>query len=272
MRDDEPLHRQHLRRHGPGHHHRRGRAGAKRELMGKRISPELEQVMESRKIYQHSTGTAPLPVADGADKLHACVAAPILAEGDLLGLVLFIGSDAAVRPVSRNSSWRRPSQPFWAATWRADPLFAGRLLGVRFFAWDGPPPRMLIGNEAQRRGTIMTIAEQLGTGGSLLWGAPMLGLLLGTGIFLTVRTRFLAWRNLGAALRLLTGPQGPGDEPLRHFPPLGADDRPGLHHRHRKYRGRGHRSHGRRAGGPGLDGDLRAVRPDHQICRVHGWR
>lgn len=67
-----------------------------RELMGKRISPELEQVMESRKIYQHSTGTAPLPVADGADKLHACVAAPILAEGDLLGLVLFIGSDAAV--------------------------------------------------------------------------------------------------------------------------------------------------------------------------------
>lgn len=66
---------------------------------------------------------------------------------------------------------------------------------------------MLIGNEAQRRGTIMTIAEQLGTGGSLLWGAPMLGLLLGTGIFLTVRTRFLAWRNLGAALRLLTGPQ-----------------------------------------------------------------
>ena len=34
-----------------------------------------------------------------------------------------------------------------------------------------------------------------------VWGAVMLVLLVGTGIFLTFRTRFLTWRNLGYALK-----------------------------------------------------------------------
>lgn len=34
-----------------------------------------------------------------------------------------------------------------------------------------------------------------------VWGPVMLTLLVGTGIFLTIRTRFLGWRNLGYALR-----------------------------------------------------------------------
>lgn len=34
-----------------------------------------------------------------------------------------------------------------------------------------------------------------------VWGPVMLILLVGTGIFLTVRTRFLSWRNLGYALK-----------------------------------------------------------------------
>ena len=70
--------------------------GARRELMGKRISPELERIMEARKIYQ-STGEGPaVPVSEDSDKLRACVAAPILAEGDLLGLVLFVGDGDTV--------------------------------------------------------------------------------------------------------------------------------------------------------------------------------
>ena len=36
---------------------------------------------------------------------------------------------------------------------------------------------------------------------SFVWGPVMLVLLVGTGIFLTIRTRFLSWRNLGYALR-----------------------------------------------------------------------
>ena len=34
-----------------------------------------------------------------------------------------------------------------------------------------------------------------------VWGPVMLILLVGTGIFLTFRTRFLTWRNLGYALK-----------------------------------------------------------------------
>ena len=58
--------------------------GAKRELLGKGITAQLEQVMEHRRIYQYD-GQGPQ-----SDRLMAIVAAPILSEGDLLGLVLFI--------------------------------------------------------------------------------------------------------------------------------------------------------------------------------------
>lgn len=34
---------------------------------------------------------------------------------------------------------------------------------------------------------------------TFVWGPVMLVLLVGTGIFLTIRTRFLPWRNLGYA-------------------------------------------------------------------------
>ena len=66
--------------------------GGKRELQGKRITPELEQIMESRRIYQYTGEGQPIPVSDGSDKLTVNVAAPILSEGDLLGLVLFVGT------------------------------------------------------------------------------------------------------------------------------------------------------------------------------------
>ena len=66
--------------------------GGKRELIGKRITPELEQIMENRRIYQFSGEGQAILVSDSTDKLVTSVAAPILAEGDLLGMVLFISS------------------------------------------------------------------------------------------------------------------------------------------------------------------------------------
>ncbi len=36
---------------------------------------------------------------------------------------------------------------------------------------------------------------------NFVWGPVMLILLVGTGVFLTFRTHFLAWRNLGFALK-----------------------------------------------------------------------
>ena len=67
--------------------------GGKRELLGKRITADLEQIMESRRIYQYTGEGKSIPICDNSDKLTAAVAAPILAEGDLLGLVLFISPE-----------------------------------------------------------------------------------------------------------------------------------------------------------------------------------
>ena len=69
--------------------------GGKRELLGKRITPDLERIMEGRKIYQYTGDGQPLPVTEGCESLLTAVAAPILAEGDLLGLVLFVSGDPA---------------------------------------------------------------------------------------------------------------------------------------------------------------------------------
>ena len=69
--------------------------GGKRELLGKRITPDLERIMEGRKIYQYTSDGQPLPVTEGCESLLTAVAAPILAEGDLLGLVLFVSGDPA---------------------------------------------------------------------------------------------------------------------------------------------------------------------------------
>ena len=64
--------------------------GGKRDLLGKRISAQLEQIMEDRKIYQHAAGDRQVFLTDTGDKYCAAVAAPIISEGDVLGLVLFV--------------------------------------------------------------------------------------------------------------------------------------------------------------------------------------
>ena len=64
--------------------------GGKRDLLGKRISPQLEQIMEDRKIYQHTGEERRVFVTEAGDKYAAAVAAPIISEGDVLGLVLFV--------------------------------------------------------------------------------------------------------------------------------------------------------------------------------------
>lgn len=49
------------------------------------------------------------------------------------------------------------------------------------------------------------LSNLLTTIDDFVWGPVMLILLVGTGIFLTIRTRFLGWRNLGYALRSCLG-------------------------------------------------------------------
>jgi stage V sporulation protein T len=68
---------------------------ARRELQDKRISPELEQLMEGRQIYQHKNGSERIPLCEEDGVHFVRTAAPILSEGDVLGCVLFTGSDEA---------------------------------------------------------------------------------------------------------------------------------------------------------------------------------
>lgn len=50
----------------------------------------------------------------------------------------------------------------------------------------------------------MTFAQWIDKIDGIVWGPVMLVLLVGTGVFLTIRTGFLPWRNLGYALRSVT--------------------------------------------------------------------
>ena len=63
--------------------------GGKRELFEKRVSPELEQIMESRRVYRHESGGSSLPVTDGESGYCVSIAAPVISEGDLMGCVIF---------------------------------------------------------------------------------------------------------------------------------------------------------------------------------------
>ncbi len=49
----------------------------------------------------------------------------------------------------------------------------------------------------------MDISKLLADVNNFVWGPIMLALLVGTGIFLTIRLRFLPWRNLGYAIRMI---------------------------------------------------------------------
>ena len=65
----------------------------KRELMDHAISPQMEQLMEKRSIYQQGRGDAALPVCADNLHTHAATAALILCQGDVLGLVLFAAEE-----------------------------------------------------------------------------------------------------------------------------------------------------------------------------------
>ena len=69
---------------------------ARRELADKRVSGELESIMEGRQIYQRKEEDNPLPICEENDKYQLDVAAPILSEGDVLGCVIFLSTPGDV--------------------------------------------------------------------------------------------------------------------------------------------------------------------------------
>ena len=74
-------------------------AGApRRELQDRRISEDLERVMENRQIFHLKAPEPKLPVAEGYEKFFIGVAAPIITEGDVSGCVVFLWADGLALP------------------------------------------------------------------------------------------------------------------------------------------------------------------------------
>jgi AGCS family alanine or glycine:cation symporter len=66
----------------------------------------------------------------------------------------------------------------------------------------------------------MDFAKLLADVNNFVWGPVMLALLVGTGIFLTVRLRFLPWRNLVYAMRLIFLRKGESEGDITPFQSL----------------------------------------------------
>ena len=67
----------------------------KRELADKRISIELEQIMEGRQVYQRKPAERGLPIIDGETQYSIGIAAPIISEGDIMGCVAFLTTEGS---------------------------------------------------------------------------------------------------------------------------------------------------------------------------------
>ena len=82
----------------------------KHALLEKHNSRELEQLMEQRRCYSYSPGSAKLRAAEDADGYYLGVASPILADGDILGCVMILmdenghGFDEADRKVAQTAA------------------------------------------------------------------------------------------------------------------------------------------------------------------------
>ncbi len=65
----------------------------KKELLERRVSPSLEDLMETRHPYAMTEGeTARLQPVEGVDR-YAAVAAPIVASGDVCGSIMFLAGE-----------------------------------------------------------------------------------------------------------------------------------------------------------------------------------
>lgn len=65
----------------------------KKELMEKRVSREIENIMQEKAAFHSKTENEGLSIAEGSDKYNAGVVVPIVAEGDTIGSVIFVLND-----------------------------------------------------------------------------------------------------------------------------------------------------------------------------------
>ena len=64
----------------------------KKELMERRVSPELDNIMNEKLTVTYESGKI-VSIADGIDKYNAGIVVPIISEGDTIGSVVFVMKD-----------------------------------------------------------------------------------------------------------------------------------------------------------------------------------
>ena len=70
----------------------------RRELVDRRNSADLENLMEQRKSYRYSPGIVKLRAVEGSEKYYLGAAAPIVAQGDLMGCVMLLMDEEETPP------------------------------------------------------------------------------------------------------------------------------------------------------------------------------
>lgn len=67
--------------------------GAKKDILEKRISAEMEQLMEQRMVYERGAEDTPELSISDHDAYNVVVAVPIITEGDVTGCVAYVSED-----------------------------------------------------------------------------------------------------------------------------------------------------------------------------------
>ncbi len=67
--------------------------GAKKDILEKSISPDLELVMEQRATYERGVGETRNIAITANDVYNVIVAVPIITDGDVTGCVAFVGEE-----------------------------------------------------------------------------------------------------------------------------------------------------------------------------------
>lgn len=70
----------------------------RRELLDRRNSVDLENIMDGRKAYRFTPGGPKLRAVEGDQKYYLGAAAPILSQGDLLGCVMLLLDEESPAP------------------------------------------------------------------------------------------------------------------------------------------------------------------------------
>ena len=69
---------------------------SKKELVGRKISAQLENILAGRNVYSHSGDGKTVPLSGEAEKYKLICAVPVISQGDILGAVTCFSPEPSV--------------------------------------------------------------------------------------------------------------------------------------------------------------------------------